>query len=213
MEPIFTLPFMEYICINEITKYFKKNDGYSILIPTSRQQKGFDFVLFNQKNNMSTKFQVKSSKIYYHNEPKKKTKKQQFKYYVWLNKFEIEEHDSDYYLFCGIYNKDPQRMKLDHSKDYTKWYQYIFFLLTKEELDSLFKTFNEKTFSIGFNDSNKAFLVKGKGKDTFEEISHYILNQKKLEEVDKKIQKMVEIEKDYRISSSKKKDSGEGIRK
>jgi len=188
MESIFTIPFTEYVSMEEISHFFRKGKGYSILIPSSRQQKGFDFVLFNQNNNKSLKFQVKSSKVYMGKEPKREIKKRRFQYYFWMNKFEIEEHDSDYYLFIGIYNKNINKLKMDHSKDYKKWYKFQFFIFSKQELITLFNTFTESTFAIGFDNEKQAFLTKGRGAETFEEFSQYILDSDKMKNIEEKLE-------------------------
>ena len=43
MDAIFTLPYSEYGAINELKSKLK--GGYSYYIPTSRQQKGIDFII------------------------------------------------------------------------------------------------------------------------------------------------------------------------
>lgn len=64
MEPVFTLPYSEHQAIEQITKKLKKSDGYSVYIPTSRQQKGVDFIVHNSKSNKFARVQVKSSRSY-----------------------------------------------------------------------------------------------------------------------------------------------------
>ena len=61
MNPVLTLPFSEAAVVDELEKYFKKKEGYSILIPSSRQQRGFDLVLLNSKSKKSISLQVKGS--------------------------------------------------------------------------------------------------------------------------------------------------------
>ncbi|MBL7135865.1 MAG: hypothetical protein ISS81_04625 [Candidatus Marinimicrobia bacterium] len=45
MEGVFSLPYSEYEVINQLQKKLKKSEGYSFYIPTSRQQKGIDFII------------------------------------------------------------------------------------------------------------------------------------------------------------------------
>ena len=64
MEPIFTISYSEYSVISELSHYLKKNDGYSLYIPASRQEKGVDFILRNSRSRKCVSFQVKGSRSY-----------------------------------------------------------------------------------------------------------------------------------------------------
>lgn len=43
MEPVSALPYSEYAVVNEFNRHFGKQDGFSIYVPASRQEKGVDF--------------------------------------------------------------------------------------------------------------------------------------------------------------------------
>jgi len=62
MESIFTLPYSKYKVAEELQKKLPKKDGYSVLIPISRQQKGFDLMLFNYKTSKHITIQIKASR-------------------------------------------------------------------------------------------------------------------------------------------------------
>ena len=49
MEAIFSLPYPEFAIATILQKNFKKKDGFSIQIPLSRQQKGLDLLVYNQR--------------------------------------------------------------------------------------------------------------------------------------------------------------------
>lgn len=72
MDGIFSLPYSEYEAIAQIQKHFKKKDGISVFIPTSRQQKGIDFILLNTLNSRVVRVQVKASRSWISSNPKKK---------------------------------------------------------------------------------------------------------------------------------------------
>ncbi len=107
MENIFSLNYPEYATINRISKILK-GTGYSAFIPVSRQQKGVDFILQNNKKpNHTVRFQVKSSKVYPENKLKTFNNKKEYGLTLWFNNFinsgQYEKGNSDYYLFFGVY--------------------------------------------------------------------------------------------------------------
>jgi len=99
MKPI-EVPYDEAIAIDEMKKLFKKNDGYSFLVPISKQQKGYDFVILNSNTKKIMRVQVKGSKTY--QEHKK------YKYYFWFNNFidKLDDNVVDAYVFvCSCEEK------------------------------------------------------------------------------------------------------------
>lgn len=102
MEPIFTLPYSEHQVIEQVTKRLKKSTGYAVYIPTSRQQKGVDFIIHNTKSNKFARIQVKGSRSYSEKE----------RHYLWYNNFieKYEPGNADFYMLFGLYsayhNKD-----------------------------------------------------------------------------------------------------------
>jgi hypothetical protein len=95
MEPIFTLPYSEYQAIEQVSKRLKKSQGYAIYIPTSRQQKGVDFVIHNTKTNKFARVQVKGSRSYTDGDS----------HYLWYNNFveRYEVNNADFYFLFGLY--------------------------------------------------------------------------------------------------------------
>ena len=90
MEGIFTLPYSEYEVLNQLQKKLKKSEGYSFYIPTSRQQKGVDFIVNNNKSNKFCRFQVKSSRSYIDRPRKLKSgevKEVKYRFNLWFNNF------------------------------------------------------------------------------------------------------------------------------
>jgi hypothetical protein len=69
MEAVFSLPYSEYEAIIQIQRHFKKNDGFSVFVPTSRQEKRIDFIVLNTSNCKVLRFQVKGSRPFVPSKP------------------------------------------------------------------------------------------------------------------------------------------------
>jgi hypothetical protein len=177
MEPVFTLPYPEYYVARELSKFFKKEEGYSILIPLSRQQKGFDLVILNQRTKKQLTVQVKSSRTYPGEASKRKTKRERRKHYTWFNKFEIDLGDSDYYILFGLYNKESKKIRLDHSRDVKKWYSAILLAFDENEMMDLLKSFDDTKFSFGFDTEDEILLTRGK-KNSEDKLTHHLILNK-----------------------------------
>lgn len=182
MEGIFSLPYSEYEVINQIQKIFKKQDGYTVLIPTSRQQKGIDFAILNLKNKKVLKGQVKSSRSYLDDNRKnnRKNKRSKYSYSFWYNNFieKYKEGTADLYFLLGLYPvySNKKNIKSDFWKN-------IVLVLTDKEMGSFLnnvKTKKEqktdKHFAIGFNDEKKVFCTRGFADDV--DLTKYILGNR-----------------------------------
>jgi hypothetical protein len=167
MDPIISIPFSEAAIVQEFEKHFKKKDGFSILIPSSRQQKGFDLVIMNYKKRKSVLIQVKGSRTYIPKPPKRKSTKR-YKNYTWFNAFKVEKGLSDYYVLFGIYvnisDGDAESTKIKNKN----WYDYVILLFTEKEMDKIINSLTQKTtdkpdtsFSFGFDNIKNIMLTRG----------------------------------------------------
>jgi len=161
MQPIFTLPYSEYAVANVLNEKFK---GYSIFVPASSQEKGIDLILYNRKATMNkvVTIQVKSSRTYMN---QKVTKGQPFKYYLWLNRFEVQEN-ADLYFLTGIYPNIPQNVK-EVNCNSIKW-DSIILVFTNKEMKMFLENIKlknsekpDKMFAFGFDDVNSINLTRG----------------------------------------------------
>lgn len=137
----FTLPYAEYDIANLLQNTFKKKDGFSVSIPLSRQQKGFDLLLVNEKNKKLITIQVKSSRVYLGDED-------EFEFYSWFHTFDIKDNVSDFYFLYMPY-QFPNTTK--------GWKRKIVVFNAKEmkyilENVKTKKGASDKFFSLGFND-------------------------------------------------------------
>lgn len=176
MQPIFTLPYSEYAVANVLNEKFK---DYSIFVPASSQEKGIDLILYNRKAaaNRVVTIQVKSSRTYMN---QKITKSQPFRYYLWLNRFEVQEN-ADLYFLTGIYPNIPQNFK-EVNCNSIKW-DSIILVFTNEEMKVFLQNIKlknsnkpDKMFAFGFNDVNTINLTRGC--PTPKPMSEFLLDKK-----------------------------------
>ncbi|BAL23683.1 hypothetical protein [Azoarcus sp. KH32C] len=178
MNPIFTLNYPELAAAECLQKHFPKKDGYSVLIPLSGQQKGYDLALL--KGNTDGKgeeqadqglsplgskvatFQVKSSRAYPGTPGKAKlTNLEKFAHYLWLNTFAVPK-EADFFLVHGLYAPNPLSSKAKAST-----WRTVMLLFTNPEMQSLMGGLvsrnggKETHFGFGFNDEKAIFLTRG----------------------------------------------------
>lgn len=170
MEAVFTLPYSEYQTIIEFQRYFKKKDNYSILVPTSRQQKGLDFLVLNTRRNKSLRVQVKSSRSWNGKDNlsvKAKNKGNKFLVNFWFNNFidRYNKDDIDYFVLFGIY-PDYQVGNKVTSKD--KVWKNIILVFNKTEMYRLLKEAKTKKegkkdlfFGLGFDSVKEIYTTRG----------------------------------------------------
>lgn len=185
MEGIFTLPYSEYEAIIQIQKKLKKADGFSFYIPTSRQQKGIDFIIHNSNKNKFLRIQVKSSRSYLDN-PKTtetgKVKNVKYKYNLWFNNFidRYDKNNADYYILFGLF---PVYSQENNIKSKTTFWKSLILCFNEKEMFDLLnkvKTKKEKKpdkfFGFGFNNDKHIFATRGFLNDV--EVSEYLLNNR-----------------------------------
>ena len=73
VDPIFTLQWPEFLLASGLQKKLPKTEGYSVLVPVSRQEKGIDLALLRKahKRSRTITIQVKASKTYMPERPKR----------------------------------------------------------------------------------------------------------------------------------------------
>ena len=153
----------------------KNKDGYSICIPLSRQQKGFDLVVLNSKTGKSARIQVKSSTSYKHTRDEKCG--------FWFNNFidKVDPTISDFYVLFGLHEGNVAGKKLNKVRA-EKWWKREFLLFSATEMKELLKELKTKSgtrerfFSIVYDHgNNKLYSERGFDKEydftkyTFEE--------------------------------------------
>lgn len=171
MEPIFTLPYSEYQVIEQVAKRLKKSQGYAIYIPTSRQQKGVDFVIHNTVTNKFARVQVKGSRSYTENN----------NHYLWYNNFieRYTDNNADFYMLFGLYQTFETGKKGVKKGEFWKpitlcfsekdMFSFLKEVKTKKEMKS------DKFFAFGFKTSKE--IVCARGPAEYDVAKHLLDNQ------------------------------------
>lgn len=190
MEWIFTLPYSEFEVINQISKKMNKKDGYSCYVPTSRQQKGIDFILHNNKTNKILRIQVKSSRSF-SGEPKEmKSGKTRYTYNLRFNNFvsRYEDDTADYYLLFWLY---PVYDAKKNIKSKTAFRKTLILCFSEKEMKDYLKKIKTKKekkedrfFWFGFDTSEKVFWTRWLEKQ--EDVSKFLL-ENKIDEIKKRL--------------------------
>ena len=170
MEGIFTLPYSKYEVIVQLQKKFSKKEGFAFYIPTSRQQKGIDFIIHNDKKNIMKRIQVKSSRSYV-DTPKTlksgKIKSVKYKYNLWFNNFidKYDKNNADYYILFGLF---PVYTQDENIKSKNIFWKSLILCFNEKEMQELLKQVKtkrekkeDKFFGFGFNTEKEIFATRG----------------------------------------------------
>lgn len=179
MNPVFTVNYPELLIANHLQKLFPKAEDYSVLIPLSSQQKGYDIALMRHKKIGSrvVTIQVKSSRTYEGAAGiAPRTKLRTFSHYMWLNRFNVPP-EADFFILLGLYAPNPTSLK----NSVNVWHPHIL-LFTQEEMKSLIAGIRQRTtdkedkyFGFGFDKPNEAFLTRGHAKSEHPDYSGHLL--------------------------------------
>lgn len=183
MDPVFTLQWPEFILANRLQKLLPKKDGYSILIPTSRQEKGIDLAILKKqkgKNRVVT-IQIKASRTYI-GRPTKRTSTRNFAFYTWFNRFDVPE-EADFILLFGMFAPNTGQTRPVTAK----WYQDCTLLFSHEEMKELMDNCltvggkHDKMFGFGFDHSAAIFQTRGDKLRKLKDFSsHHLDNRVKI---------------------------------
>ena len=178
MDPVFTLQWPEFVLAHRLQRNLAKVDGYSVLVPLSRQEKGIDLAILKKRGgaHKTLTIQIKASRAYPKSMPKKETTKR-FQFYSWFNRFDVPE-DADFVLLFCLYAPDAGRTKLVTAK----WYQDCTLLFTRDEMKDFMKSCltvggrPDKMFGFGFDKPTKVFLTRGDQNRSLRDYSDYLLD-------------------------------------
>ena len=171
MDSIFTIPYGEYSVADRISKLMSKYGKISVLIPSSRQEKGFDLVLYGfdeiSKKNHYLNIQVKQSKTYYSNKVVTVDDiKRQSIGKLWFNRFCVQDN-VDWYILTGIYITYPKAWE-EYKLEDMAW-ESINLAFRRDEMDVFMKsvkqrrdkTKDDKYFEFVFDNARNIYLVRG----------------------------------------------------
>jgi hypothetical protein len=182
MEPVFTLPYSEYLAANLLSHHFKAKAGCSIFVPVSRQEKGVDILLTKRSGRRvrCASFQVKASRTYSPAPPKRKTTAERYSYYTWFNTFPVP-NEADFFLLVGIYPAEENRTrKVSHS-----WWNSVVLMFTQGEMRTFISELKTKRagkpdtkFGFGFNSAAEIILTRGDQNRTMKNYSPYLFQNR-----------------------------------
>lgn len=172
MEPVFTLPYSEFVIVEELAKYFKKNDGYSVFVPTSRQQIGIDLLLVKQMpgETETLSIQVKSSRVWQSEKVTKYEKENQLNpvFGMWFKKFDYNsDYSADFNFFIGFKPSNP----CDTSKSKSNVWIPEIIVMSRSDLREIFDKIEGWNIYFTWYDDGTVRLTRGLDKP--EDISRF----------------------------------------
>ena len=181
MDPVFTLQWPEFVVAERLRKLLPAKNGYSVLIPLSRQEKGIDLVLL-RRNESGQSFvitiQVKASRTYLPPAPKRENTIR-YKYYTWFNRFDVPAR-ADFIILFGMYAPDLSRTRRISSK----WYRDCSLLFTREEMCNFMKNCKttkgkpNRMFGFGFHDLSSIILTRGDMSRAQKDFAAFLLDKR-----------------------------------
>ncbi len=167
MEAIFSLPYSEYATILQLQKHLTRKKGYAIFVPTSRQQKGIDFLIQNTRTKKVLTVQVKSSRSWVHTDPVIAEQKKEYLYNFWFANF-MKNYTpalADIYILFGLY---PVYHPSKNIKSKGQFWKSLVLVFTDEEMGGILKQIKTKRtgnpdrfFYIAFTTTSDVVCTRG----------------------------------------------------
>jgi len=142
VDNVFSLTYPEYVAAEALAEALPKRD-YSVCIPLSRQQRGFDLLVYNLRNGNAASVQVKSSKSY------DVSRHGDYDLLLWFKRF--KPRGADFYALVGVY---PDHAVLKHSLSGKKTvWSHVILLLPRDEASPLLRKIasRDKFFYVRFD--------------------------------------------------------------
>jgi hypothetical protein len=180
MEPVFTLPYSEFRTANRLADFFKKQDGYSVLLPSSRTEKGFDLALLKQKGVKRSviTIQVKASRTY-GGKPPKRESTQRFAHQTWFQTFLVPP-ETDWVFLVGMYPNSEDKAR----KSSAAWWQEFILCFSRDEMIKFFSQVKtrrgtpDKFFGFGFDKPTEIYQTRGDQHREKKDYSSFLLGKR-----------------------------------
>lgn len=181
MDPVFTLQWPEFLLASRLQKALQKSQGYSVLIPVSRQEKGFDLAIIKKNRSGPSQvvtIQIKASRSHNQEPPTRKTTKR-WRFHTWFNRFKVPR-EADFFLLFGLYAPDSGRTK----RVGRRWYKDCTLLFTQNEMKKFMSSCRtrggklDRMFGFGFDDERKVVQTRGDKDRRFKNYSRYLLSNR-----------------------------------
>jgi hypothetical protein len=179
MEPIFTLPYSEYVVAQQLASLLKSSQGFSLYTPLSRQEKGVDLIATHRTGRVTraTSIQVKGSRTYSDRPEAKRSRP--YRYYTWFNTFELPTQ-ADFVVLVAIYPAAAAR----ESRAKSSWWSPVILLFTHDEMRAFLASVRtraghpDRMFGFGFDDEKRIFQTRGDSERLNAELSRHLLRHK-----------------------------------
>src|SRR5207247_8199121 len=106
MDPVFTLQWPEFVLAHRLQQRLPKKEGYSLLVPLSRQEKGIDLAILKKRGgaHRTVTIQIKASRTYLHPPSKQGSTRSTmpFRFESWFHRFEVSEA-ADFVVLFSMY--------------------------------------------------------------------------------------------------------------
>jgi len=157
-----------------------KRDGFTVYIPASRQEKGVDLAIIKKQGGGESRvatIQVKASRTYIHGPPKRATTTPRFRYYMWFNRFDVQD-EADFFLLVGMYAPNMGRT----TQVGPEWYRDCTLMFSREEMkDFMAKCLAvsgkpDRMFAFGFD--NERSIVQTRGNKAWPDFTAFRLDNR-----------------------------------
>jgi len=161
LEPIFTIPYPEFAVAKHLEHLLKKG-GDSIAFPASRQNKGWDLLVFREKTGRAARIQVKSSRGYAGLPPRAFRDRLQvpLNHYLWFNRFDADRSLADFYILIGVYESPTAR-----ANDQMEAYRRLYLMFTAGEMRRFMSPVGH-SFDFAFDAGSPQCIIRSKGAET-----------------------------------------------
>lgn len=181
MDPVFTLQWPEFLLANRLQRLLPKSQGYSVLIPASRQEKGFDVAIIRKLPNRISRvatIQIKASRVYLQRQPNRASTTR-FCFHTWFNRFDVPK-EADFFLLFGLYAPDAGRTKTIG----TQWYRDCTLMFSRKEMKKFMAECltrggkQDRMFGFGFDDERKVVQTRGDKDRQFKDFTQFLLSKR-----------------------------------
>jgi hypothetical protein len=181
LEPIFTLPYSEFVVAQRLAQLLPASKGYSLHAPISRQEPGVDLLIARRRGAQvrAASIQVKSSRTYSHPATRVRTTRPSFRYYTWFNNFDCPP-EADFFCLVALYPAVDAAQR----RELGSWWAPQILLFSQREMRNFLKRVRtvggkrDRMFGFGFDDPDHAFQTRGDSARTFRNFSEYILRRR-----------------------------------
>lgn len=149
MEPVFRLSYPEHVVAERLQQLLKpQKDVFSVTVPVSRQNKGWDLLVYSSETARAARIQVKSSRYYL--EPR--AEERGFSHVFWFKNFRPNLNQADFFALFGVLPSlnDATRAGRGFSK---RWEQRLM-VFSRTEVDVLLPPLGQRFFYIAFHEAD-----------------------------------------------------------